>query len=106
MGMHSCAIAVHFHPHGFALPLLVPFLKSARRNKLSAYQNSRVIDMHLADEVRLGCVAGPFDAPPVQDLHVSSFGVIPYRGPILSARPQRQRWNRSRILASPVHQNG
>ena len=22
-GMRSCAIAVHFHPHGFALPLLV-----------------------------------------------------------------------------------
>ena len=55
-------------------------LKSARRNKLSAYQHAGVIDAYLANEVRLGPVAGPFDVPPKQDLHVSSFGVIPKKG--------------------------
>ena len=55
-------------------------LKSARRNKLSAYQHSWVIDVYLANETRLGRVAGPFDAPLMQDLHVSSFGVIPKIG--------------------------
>ena len=60
---------------GFRLGCNKPLaLKSARRNKLSAYQHSGVIDAYLADEVRLGHVAGPFDAPPMQDLHVSSFG--------------------------------
>ena len=55
-------------------------LKSARRNKLSAYQHSGVIDAYLANEVRLGRVVGPFDAPPIQDLRVSSFRVIPKKG--------------------------
>ena len=37
----------------------------------------QTLPFYLANEVRLRCVAGPFDAPPVQDLHVRSFGVIP-----------------------------
>ena len=52
-------------------------LKSERKNKLSAYQHAGVIDVYLANEVRLGHVVGPFDSPPVQNLHISSFGVIP-----------------------------
>ena len=36
--------------------------------------------MYLANKVRLGHEVGPFDAPPVQNLHVSSFGVIPKKG--------------------------
>ena len=36
--------------------------------------------MYLANKVRLGQVVGPSDAPPVQDLHVGSFGVIPKKG--------------------------
>ena len=52
---------------GFRLGCDKPVIfKSARRNKLSAYQHSSVIDVYLANEVRLGCVAGPFDTPPVQ----------------------------------------
>ena len=42
--------------------------KSARRNKLSAYQHAGVmasIDVYLANEVRLGHVVGPFNSPPV-----------------------------------------
>ena len=47
---------------------------------MPAYQHSSVINTYLANKVRLGRVAGHFDAPPVQDLHVSSFGVIPKKG--------------------------
>ena len=70
-------------------------LKSARRNKLSTYQHSGVIDMYLANEVRLGRVAGPFDVPPVQDLHISSFGVIPKKG-------QPGKWRLIVDLSSPL----
>ena len=69
-------------------------LKSARRNKLSAYQHSGVIDAYLANEVRLGRLAGPFDALPMQDLHVSSFGVIPKKG-------QPDKWRLIVDLSSP-----
>ena len=55
-------------------------LKSARKNKLLAYQHSGVIDVYLANEVRRGHVVGPFDSPPMQNLHISSFGVIPKKG--------------------------
>ena len=55
-------------------------LKSARRNKLSAYQHAGVIDVCLANEVRLGRVVGTFDSPAVQNLHISSFAVIPKKG--------------------------
>ena len=69
-------------------------LKSGRRNKLSAYQHSGVIDAYFANEVKLGCVVGPFDAPPVQDLYVSSFGVIPKKG-------QPDKWRLIVDLSSP-----
>jgi len=52
-------------------------LKSARKNKLSAYQHLGVIDAYLANKVRLSRVVGPFDSPSVENLHISSFGVIP-----------------------------
>ena len=69
-------------------------LKSARRNKLSAYQHAGVIDVYLANEVSLGRVVGPFDSPPVLNLHVSSFGVIPKKG-------QPGKWRLIVDLSSP-----
>ena len=48
-------------------------LKSAKKNKPSAYQHAEVIDRYLANEVSLGRVLGPFPSPPLPDLHVSSF---------------------------------
>ena len=54
---------------GFKLGCDKPvILKSARRNKLSAYQHSSVIDTDLPNEVRVGCVAGPFDTPNIMHL--------------------------------------
>ena len=49
-------------------------LKSAKKNKPSANQDAE------ANEVSPGRVLGPFPSPPLPDLHVSSFGVIPKRG--------------------------
>ena len=56
------------------------WLKSAKKNKPSADQHASVIDEYLAHEVSWGRVAGPFDSPPLPNLQVSSFGVIPKRG--------------------------
>ena len=55
-------------------------LKSAKRNKPSAYEHPLFIDEYLANEVSLGRVAGPFHTPPFPFLHVSSFGVIHKKG--------------------------
>ena len=53
-----------------------------------------VIDRYLANEVSLGRVLGPFPSPPLLDLHVSSFGVIPKRG-------QPGKWRLIVDLSSP-----
>ena len=53
-----------------------------------------MIDAFLANEVRLGCVTDPFITPPVQDLHISSFGVIPKKG-------QPDKWRLIVDLSSP-----
>ena len=69
-------------------------LESAKRNKLSAYQHSGVIDAYLANEARLDRVVGPFDSSPVQNRHISSFGVIPKKG-------QPGKWRLIVDLSSP-----
>ena len=55
-------------------------LKPAKKNKPSAFQNPKVIDDYLATEVARGRVTGPFPSPPLPNLQVSSFGVIPQKG--------------------------
>ena len=45
----------------------------------SALLNPQVIDNYLLSEVQFGRVAGPFSQPPLPDLHVSRFGIIPKR---------------------------
>ncbi|KAK3730899.1 hypothetical protein QZH41_012612 [Actinostola sp. cb2023] len=55
-------------------------LKPSKKNKESATTNPQVINSYLDNEVRLGRVAGPFSDPPLLNLHISSFGVIPKRG--------------------------
>ena len=59
-----------------------------------AYQHSGVIDVYLATEVRRGHVVGPFDSPPMQNLHISSFGVITKKG-------QPVKWRLIVDLSSP-----
>ena len=69
-------------------------LRSSKKNKASAYQHPDIIDAYLSNEIRLGRVAGPFLLPPISNLHVSSFGVIPKKG-------QPNKWRLILDLLSP-----
>ena len=69
--------------HGFKLGFChTQRLKPAKKNKPSADQHASVIAEYLAHEVSRGRVTGPFDFPPLPNLQVSSFGVIPKRGQV------------------------
>ena len=70
-------------------------LKSASGNMASALPNPQVIDNYLRSEVQLGRVAGPFQQPPLSNLHVSRFGVIPKRN-------QPGKWRLILDLSSPA----
>ena len=52
-------------------------LKSAGRNKATAFKHPKVLDDYLCKNTKLGRVAGPFTTPPLRQLHISSFGIIP-----------------------------
>ena len=69
-------------------------LKSAKKNKPSANQNAEVVDRYLANEVSLGRVLGPLPSPPLPNLHMTNFGVIPKRG-------QPGKWRLIVDLSSP-----
>ena len=69
-------------------------LTAARKNKASAYEHPEIVDAYLQNEVSLGRVAGPFETPPLPDLHISSFGVIPKSG-------QPGKWRLILDLSSP-----
>ena len=86
---------LHGIREGFKLGFESSFLlKPSKKNKASAYQHATVIDAYLANEVRLGRVAGPFESPPINPLQISSFGVIPKRG-------QPGKWRLIFDLSSP-----
>ena len=53
-----------------------------------------MIDDYLANEIALHRVVGPFASPPLPNLHVSSFGVIPKKG-------QPGKWHLIIDLSSP-----
>ena len=81
--------------HGFRLGFQsTRTLKSAKRNKSSAFQNPKVIDDYLAHEVSRCRVAGPFPSIPLRNLQISSFGVIPKKG-------QPGKWRLIVDLSSP-----
>ena len=56
--------------------------------------HANVVDEYFANEVMLGRVAGPFPSPPLPNLHISSFGVIPKKG-------QPGKWRLIVDLSSP-----
>ena len=70
-------------------------LRSSKKNKASAYQHPDIIDAYLSNEIHLGRVAGPFLFPPISNLHVNSFGVIPKKG-------QPNKWRLILDLSSPL----
>ena len=47
------------------------------RNLLSADEHPEVIDQTLAKEVQLNRIAGPYDLPPLPNLHCSGIGLVP-----------------------------
>ena len=69
-------------------------LKSAKKNKLTAFKHPKAIDDYLLNETRLGRVAGPFTISPLRHLHISSFGIIPQKG-------QPGKWRLIVDLSSP-----
>ena len=81
--------------HGFRLRFQpARRLKPTKKNKPSALQSPKVTDNHLATEVARGRVAGPFPSPPLPNLQVSSFGVIPKIG-------QPSKWRLIVDMSSP-----
>jgi len=70
-------------------------LQSAKKNNASAYQHPQIVDAYLANEVALGRVAGPFHSPPLPNLHINSFGVIPKKG-------QPNKWCLILDMSSPL----
>ena len=66
---------------GFDLGLGPGSLHSACRNCSSSYEQPSIIRDYLAVEIRNGTMAGPFSQPPLPDLHINRFGVIPKSTP-------------------------
>ena len=54
---------------------------SARSNCPSATKHGNIIDTYLLDEIKHGVIAGPFVSPPLKNLQVNRFGVIPKSTP-------------------------
>ena len=69
-------------------------LKSSPDNMFSSHLHPDVIDEYLQKEVTLGRIAGPFPTPPLPNLHVSRFGVIPKKN-------QPGKWRLILDLSSP-----
>ena len=62
---------------GFHLRYSKGPLVSASRNNPSAYQYKEVVSNYLIKELSRGSIAEPFSSPPLTNLHISRFGVIP-----------------------------
>ena len=54
-------------------------LRPAIRNIPSAYEQPQIVDKYLQAECAQGRVLGPLPPPPIPELHISRFGVIPKR---------------------------
>ena len=66
---------------GFRLCFNDTPLASATRNSQSAYKHPDVVDEYLSEELQRGSIVGPFACPPMENLHISKFGVIPKSAP-------------------------
>ena len=52
---------------------------SAKQNMQSAY--TKVISDYLKAEIEVNSIAGPFNEPPLPNLHINRFGIIPRSAP-------------------------
>ena len=71
-----------------------PGPRPCHRNMRSAYEHPEVVSEYLARECQANRVLGPFASSPIQQLQVSSFGVIP-------KRQQSGKWRLILDLSSP-----
>ena len=90
---HAWCHLLALHPHhdalwilngfkfGFDLGCLDGSTISAQRDCPSANAHSQVIDEYLKEEISHGSIAGPFQCPPIKNLHINRFGVIPKSTP-------------------------
>ncbi len=67
--------------HGFNLGVNPGTPVSANRNCVTAYEQPMVIDNYLAEEIKFGSIAGPFNEAPLTPLQLNRFGVIPKSTP-------------------------
>ena len=67
--------------HGFLLGISSASSISAKRNCPSAYEHPEIINNNLQEELQAGSMTGTFPAPPIQNLQINHFGVIPKSTP-------------------------
>ena len=60
----------------------LPHTRSASRNMISAHEHPTVVSEYIANECGLRHMLGPFDRPPIENLIINRFGVIPKRGQV------------------------
>ena len=73
---------IHDLTQGFTCGFRIPFQSSLPhtiqpRNHPSMLDNSSVVDLMIASELKLGRIAGPVSAPPFEDFVISPLGLIP-----------------------------
>ena len=66
---------------GFRIPFEGPRVGRFSKNHPSAVKSPDIINCKLAEEVRLGRIAGPFNSPPFEDLIISPLGLVPKSTP-------------------------
>ena len=62
---------------GFKLQYTGSRVASYIHNLKSAYENIGTIKEKIGKEVNLGRMMGPFDSPPISNLHISPIGLVP-----------------------------
>ena len=68
---------IHNLEHGCAIGYSGPQFSHCCNNLSSAFQQPSVLDNMLASECSAGRILGPFQSPPLPNLHCSGLGMIP-----------------------------
>ena len=72
---------IHGINHGFDIGIRDGVIKSATQNCKSSAKQPLVIDNYLAAELEFRSICGPYAHPPLLDLQVNRFGIIPKATP-------------------------
>ncbi|XP_077779111.1 uncharacterized protein LOC144326428 [Podarcis muralis] len=66
---------------GFRIPIAGSLIAKDSPNQKSVRERPEVAERKIAKEVSAGRVAGPFDSPPIPNLHISPLGIVPKKTP-------------------------